>query len=148
MPKTKHLAALALSGLLTVSLQGLAAGADLFRSNCSSCHGEAGTGIPGLAPPLQNPDLWTSLGDQAPNYLVGVVSNGMSGKLEVDGQVYMGVIMPPQAHLDAATITAIAQYVLTEINPLTASPTQDQVTSLQGTRVSHADLRKLRNGGG
>lgn len=147
MLKGRYFVVFTLSALLTVSLQGLAGGEELFRNHCSSCHGESGSGIPGLAPPLQNPELWAALGDQAPRYLAGVVANGMSGKLEVDGQVYQGLIMPPQPSLDAETITSISQYVLTQINPLSIAVSVDRVSALLPTRMSHSDLRKIRQGG-
>ena len=45
-----------LLGLLA-PLAAIAAGADLYRIQCSACHGPEGKGIPGVFPPLAGADF-------------------------------------------------------------------------------------------
>ena len=134
--------------LLTASPLGLADGDDLFQQNCSSCHGVGAVGIPGLAPPLKKPALWGALDDDALRYLVGVATNGMSGKLEVDGQVYQGMVMPPMSHLDPNDLASIAGYVLSDVNGVSVTPSESDVIALQSESMNHGSLRALRNSGG
>ena len=133
---------------LTASPLGLAAGEELFQQNCSSCHGASAVGIPGLAPALNNPSLWNSLEGNALRYLVGVVTNGMSGKLEVNGQVYQGMAMPPIRHIDSKDLASIAGYVLHEVNGVAITPSESRIIELQSESMNHGSLRALRSAGG
>ena len=56
-------------------------GAKVFASNCASCHGAQGQGLPGTFPPLANNPVVT--GD--PNKVIGIVLNGLHGSISVNG---------------------------------------------------------------
>ncbi|MBL1268039.1 c-type cytochrome [Vreelandella arctica] len=149
MPDIRYLNILFLSAFIVASPQGLASGESLFQQNCSSCHGVGAIGTPGLAPPLKNPELWQSLGSQASlYYLVGVVTNGMSGKLEVDGQVYQGLVMPPLAHIESSDLVNIADYVLSDLNGLSVTTSESDVEALQNEPMNHGLLRAKRSSAG
>jgi mono/diheme cytochrome c family protein len=66
----------------------LAAGKSVYGNNCASCHGAAGTGTPGLAPPLAGNPFVT--GDAKP--VIGVLLHGLKGQ-QIMGQSY-GAPMP------------------------------------------------------
>lgn len=112
----------------------------LFVQNCSSCHNSDASGIEGLAPPLLNADLWSRLGEQAPLYLMAVMTGGMSGKLHVNGQDYIGMVMPPVmiGHEEKA---AIAGHVLA-LNGLSPALT---IRAADMPTLTHQDLRAMRN---
>ena len=74
-------------------------GAALFRQHCMACHGEQGVGVAGLAPPLQNAELWGALGEDSARYLLAVMNGGLSGAIRAQGVDYIGLVMPPQAHI-------------------------------------------------
>jgi ubiquinol-cytochrome c reductase cytochrome b subunit len=85
-----------------------AAGAKVFATNCSSCHGAGAKGSPGLAPPLAgNPFV---SGDV--KAVTAVVTNGLHGQT-IMGQTY-GAPMPAwKGTLSASDITAVVSYIRT-----------------------------------
>jgi mono/diheme cytochrome c family protein len=62
--------------------QAIEVGAALFESNCSGCHGAKGEGIPGLCPPLNDPNFFTNRltevgwAGSLEDYIVATVSSG------------------------------------------------------------------------
>jgi mono/diheme cytochrome c family protein len=80
-------------------------GQTVYTTNCSSCHQPDGLGIPGSFPPLSgNPNV------QDAAYVKTVVTEGLSGPIEVLGETYDGV-MPPFASLSDAEIDAVTAYI-------------------------------------
>src|SRR5271170_5723078 len=140
--------------LLTLSLP-LATGAlaadgqALFNGTCAACHQPGGVGSPGLAPPLADLPLWKRLGASAGTYLQGVMLTGMSGSIEVEGQTYVGLIMPPQERMTNEELAAIGNYVLGTLNGL-QSPglTEASVAQVRAAPPTHATLREIRKTGG
>lgn len=145
MMRSVRALALLAGGLL--ASQAMADGESLFNQRCSSCHGVGAVGIDGIAPPLKNPALWQQLGAQAPVYLAGVWAGGMSGKLEINGQTYIGLVMPPQTQIPPAELEQIGQYLLQKVNGTTQSVSQAQIEAARQAPPAHAQLRSLRKGG-
>ncbi len=125
---------------------GAAQGATPFATTCAACHGQNAEGVPGFAPPLENADLWTSLGDKAPDYLAGVMIAGLSGQIESGGQVFVGA-MPAQAQLSDEDLLAIAQYILNEVNGLEVTLTPETLAEKRASPPTHEALLELRAGG-
>ena len=126
--------------------QAFAGGEELFNQHCSSCHGVGATGIAGIAPPLHNPALWQKHGAQAASYLSGVWASGMSGTLEIDGQSYRGLVMPPQTQIPAAELEQIAGYLLHDVNGVAQTVSQAQIEAARQSPPGHTQLRALRKG--
>ena len=83
----------------------LRAGAEVYSAFCSSCHQPGGVGLSGRFPPLvDNPNV-----DDA-EYVADVIRNGLSGEIEVNGEVYDGV-MPAQSALTDAEIDDVIAYI-------------------------------------
>lgn len=140
-------ALLAMAGLLAVTACGAedtavhkaevakAAAADMsagkkgYEANCQACHQPNGKGLPGAFPPLAGNERIT----QDPSRIISAVLNGVSGKMEVNGVTFNG-IMPPIPSLSNAEIANIATYVLNSWGN-------------QGSQVAVAQVAKLRNGG-
>ncbi|WP_417263751.1 c-type cytochrome [Celeribacter sp.] len=117
---------------------------ELFDIHCAACHNTGGIGNPGLAPPLNRPAFWQALGDTAPEYLAGVVVSGMAGKLEVQGQMYIGLIMPPVASTTDEELVEIGTWVLQTLGETDGVMTQALLDATREARPSHADLRAMR----
>ena len=84
-------------------------GQAVYTTNCSSCHQPDGLGIPGSFPPLSgNPNV------QDAAYVKTVVTEGLSGPIEVLGETYDGV-MPPFASLSDAEIDAVTVYIQADV---------------------------------
>lgn len=120
-------------------------GQKLYDKTCAACHGAAAVG--GFAPPLVNAPLWKSLGDRAPQYFAQVVAAGISGPLEVQGQSYRGLIMPPQSGVPAQDLSLIINYVLKDINGVEALTTEESVQAALKAPMAHSAIRELRKAG-
>jgi nitrite reductase (NO-forming) len=93
-------------GNLTLEQQAAAGGA-LYNGTCSVCHQDTGAGIPNVFPPLAKSDYL--LGDK--KRAIGVVLNGLSGAVTVNGQRFESV-MPPMSQLNDDEVANILTYVL------------------------------------
>jgi nitrite reductase (NO-forming) len=102
---TKATAAAA-SGTLTLQDQ-VNAGKSLFNGTCSVCHQSNGAGLPGVFPPLAKSDFLNGDLKRA----IGVVLNGLSGKVTVNGKDYESV-MPAMNQLNDDEVANILTYVL------------------------------------
>lgn len=122
-------------------------GQELFTANCSGCHGANANGIEGLAPSLHNPELWTKLGAHRDDYIAGVITGGMSGKIESLGKTYQGFAMPPQSFLSSADLVQITHYIIDDVNQLNGGPTETLIEQYKQKPLTHGELHKLRSGG-
>ncbi len=81
-------------------------GKKVYESTCLACHMRNGTGVPGMHPPLTESDFVN--GD--PDKLITIILKGLSGKVEVKGKIYNG-IMPPQANLTDQQIADVLTFI-------------------------------------
>lgn len=120
------------------------AGEQLFVDTCSGCHQLGGIGQPGLAPPLLDTPLWDGLGDQAPDYLAGIMVSGLTGTITAGGQKFIGLAMPPHDWMSDEEMLAVAAYVLQDLNGLSVALSPETLAAVRAAPPSHADLRALR----
>lgn len=121
-------------------------GAAIFADRCAACHQADAEGAPGVAPPLRS-SVWPVLGETAPRYISLILLNGLTGRLEVDGQVFNGG-MPTHASLSNEELAAVANHILHTVNGLTVSATPDLIASLRSTPRRAAELKAMRAGSG
>jgi mono/diheme cytochrome c family protein len=81
-------------------------GKKVYDSVCLACHMADGSGVPGMHPPLIETE-WVN-GDK--EQLIEITLNGLSGKIEVDGETYNS-IMPPHSHLSDKQIADVLTYI-------------------------------------
>lgn len=144
VPLTLTLAALAAPA---VQAQTAPDGAALFK-RCAACHLATGAGVPGSFPPL---DTHVAALAEAPggrDYLVMVISAGLTGELKVGSGTYRG-FMPPQVGIKDDAAAALLNHVLTSIvKPASkAAPfTADEVAAIRKTHAGKraADVMKMR----
>jgi chromosome segregation protein len=84
-----------------------AAGADLYRIQCSACHGPEGKGIPGVFPPLAGADFLRTHREQA----LRAPMEGLQGALTVNGQTYHGQM--PSVALKNAQMVELFDFIFT-----------------------------------
>ena len=101
-------------------------GKKVYDSVCLACHMADGSGVPGMHPPITESDFVN--GD--PSKLIGIILNGVKGKLEVKGEVYNG-IMPPQANLSNQQIADVLTYVRSNFGNNSGPVTPDQVKTVR-----------------
>ncbi|MFN2529169.1 MAG: cytochrome b N-terminal domain-containing protein [Candidatus Baltobacteraceae bacterium] len=82
-------------------------GAKVYATNCSTCHGAAGAGVPGSFPPLAGNPFVT--GDK--NKVIKVVAKGLHGQVSVKGLNYNGQMPAWSAMLSDQDITDVVNYI-------------------------------------
>lgn len=82
-------------------------GAKIFETNCSSCHGANGQGIPGAIPPLAGNRVAT--GDAAK--AIHIVKYGLTGTITVAGKTFNGQMPAWSGNLSNTDIAAVLTYV-------------------------------------
>lgn len=122
-------------------------GATVYATNCSSCHGADGAGIPGAFPPVAQHAADLAYADRA--YLVDLMLYGVNGAIRVGGMTYNGV-MPAWPQLDDAEIAALLTYVTTEWDEAGTLPpnfegyTAEEVAAARGQGLTAADVLERR----
>lgn len=58
------------------------------------------------------------------------------------------MVMPPVAGIDAENLAQVATHVLSDINGIAVDISPDDVEAFRSQRMTHADLKDLRNGAG
>jgi cbb3-type cytochrome c oxidase subunit III len=100
-------------------------GAKVFSTNCSSCHGAQGAGLPGAFPPLANNPVVT--GD--PNKVIGIVLNGLKGSVSINGATYNGQMPAWKGTLSNGDIADVVTYIRGSLgNNKASAVTTAQVT--------------------
>jgi ubiquinol-cytochrome c reductase cytochrome b subunit len=100
-------------------------GAKVFSSNCASCHGAQGQGMPGAFPPLANNPVVT--GD--PNKVIGIVTGGLHGQISVGGMSYNGQMPAWKGQLSNKDMADVITYIRGGLGSNHASAvTEAQVT--------------------
>jgi mono/diheme cytochrome c family protein len=89
-------------------------GAVAFQGNCAMCHGAAGAGISGLAPPLSSDPARYAASPEGRRQLAITLLYGMFGDITV-GQAHFDSRMPDFARLDDATLAATLNYVVFDL---------------------------------
>jgi nitrite reductase (NO-forming) len=92
-------------GNLSLDMQ-IKAGGALYNGACSVCHQANGQGLEGIFPPLAKSDFLTADKGRA----IGVVLNGLTGPVAVNGKAYNSV-MPPMSQLADDEVANILTYV-------------------------------------
>ncbi|MBX7147660.1 nitrite reductase, copper-containing [bacterium] len=120
-------------GNLTLDAQ-IKAGQNLFMGTCSTCHQADGKGVEGVFPPLAGSDFLNA--DKART--MGIVINGKSGPVTVNGKDFNSV-MPPMSQLNDDEIANILTYVYNswgnsggQITPADVKAVRDQTTRPPG----------------
>lgn len=120
---------------------------------CTTCHGPAGMGTPGLFPPLAKSE-WVVGTDEK---LIRILLNGLAGPVTVDGKefgaaagaVAMPAIGPGGAGWNDSDIAAVATYVRQAFGNTAPEISTEKVTEIRtkvGTRGawSSAELQALK----
>ena len=81
-------------------------GKEVYALFCQSCHMEDGKGTPGINPPLAKADYLK----RSEKTLIGIILNGQSGEVIVNGKNY-NTIMPAQDYLSDQQIADVMNYI-------------------------------------
>jgi len=81
-------------------------GKAVYAQYCLTCHQSDGSGVPGMHPPL-GAGSWVG---KDSNELIAIMMKGLSGKIEVNGEVYKN-FMPSHAQLTDEQLADVLSYV-------------------------------------
>ncbi len=86
--------------------ESIADGAEIYSDFCVQCHLNTGEGVAGVFPPINQSDyLFKDI-----NRSIAGIKYGLSGRIEVNGDVYNGVMA--NQGLDAEEIADVMNYIL------------------------------------
>ena len=119
--------AAAASGTLTKEQQ-IKAGESRFTGTCSVCHQNNGEGLPNVFPPLARSDFLMADKQRA----IGIVLNGLSGPVTVNGNKFNSV-MPPMSQLNDDELANILTYVRNSWGNSGEAVSADEVAHIRGT---------------
>ena len=106
-------------------------GAALFAVKCSTCHQSAGQGTD-MYPPLAGNPVVTAAD---PSAMIGVIVNGRTGPITVNGKTFNGQMPTWKGQLTDASIAAVATYVRSAWGN-NASPVTEEEVAATGSPVS------------
>ncbi len=127
LPGSRLLLTLLLSLLPVTPGRSATEGAELYQRHCALCHGHEGGGIPGAFPPLAGSDFILNERDKA---LLAPLE-GLSGKIQVNGRTYQGV-MPP-VMLDDDQLVAVFSHVFSSWGNTAKAPDRAEIAAVRGS---------------
>ncbi len=114
-------------GVQTLQQQ-IDAGELLYQGTCSVCHMVNGEGITNVFPPLANSDYFLADLDRA----TGIVLNGLSGPVTVNGTDYNSV-MPPMSQMNDDAIAHVLTYAANSWGNPGGEISAEQVAAIRAT---------------
>ena len=112
MRKAIFLLALSIPAILFISFtqdkklqESMKRGKEVYLLHCQNCHMENGQGMEGVNPPVAKT---TYLKDAKKN--IGIILNGQSGEITVNGKKY-NAIMNPMNYLDDEQVADVLNYI-------------------------------------
>jgi mono/diheme cytochrome c family protein len=102
------------------------AGSSIYAANCASCHGANGQGAPGVFPPLAANSMVT--GDT--KKLIHIVKYGLSGKIDVAGKSYNGMMPAWSPQLSDGAISAVLTHIRLSWGNNAGAVTPDEVSAV------------------
>ena len=105
------------------------AGKKVYDQYCLVCHQTDGNGVPNAFPPLAGTEYVN--GDT--ERLIGIVLNGLQGEIEVNGQIYNGV-MVPHNFLSDQEIADVLTFVRSNFGNDSPAITPDQVATVRAAQ--------------
>jgi mono/diheme cytochrome c family protein len=104
-------------------------GKAVYNKYCLTCHQADGSGVPNMHPPL-GPGTWV---EKEPQELIAIMMKGLSGKIEVNGEVYKN-FMPSHAKLTDEEIADVLTYIRTSFGNNLSPVTADLVKKVRSGR--------------
>jgi mono/diheme cytochrome c family protein len=118
-------------------------GATVFATACLSCHQANGEGVPDKYPPLAGSE-WVTGSEER---MLRIVISGLTGEVEVQGEMFSGVMPGWGPTLSNAEIAAVATYVRSQWGnaaPAVDTATVARVRAASATRTTPWTVAELR----
>ena len=118
-------------------------GAAAFQSNCTVCHGPGGAGVAALAPPLLSYPARYAASAEGRRQLAMTLLYGMFGDISVGG-THFNSQMPAFAQLDDATLAALANFVVFDLDHAAADVKPLAASEVAAERAQPVDAAAVR----
>lgn len=101
-------------------------GEEVYKKHCQVCHQTNGSGNPGMYPPLDDTEMVNGDKDE----LIEIILNGMSGEIEVKGEIY-NQVMIPHNFLSDKEIADLLTYVRNSFGNSSSPVTEEEVAEVR-----------------
>jgi len=101
-------------------------GKAVYDKYCLTCHQADGSGVPNMHPPLGS-GSWVG---KDPTELIAIMMKGLSGKIEVDGEIYNS-FMPSHAKLTDDEMANVLSYIRSSFGNNFEPVTPDMVKKIR-----------------
>jgi mono/diheme cytochrome c family protein len=101
-------------------------GEDVYKRHCLACHQTDGSGNPGMYPPLDN----TKMVNGEKEELIAIILNGLSGEIEVKGEIY-NQVMVPHNFLSDREIADVLTYVRNSFGNSSSRVMEEEVAAVR-----------------
>ncbi|AOB30235.1 cytochrome C oxidase Cbb3 [Bordetella sp. H567] len=100
-------------------------GKALFTANCAACHQAAGTGVPGVFPPLDGSE-WVKADSRV---AINILLHGLQGEIKVKDTVYNGSMPSFGGKFSDNEVAAVATYIRSQWSNSADAVTAGQVAA-------------------
>jgi mono/diheme cytochrome c family protein len=118
-------------------------GRRIYMTQCAACHQAEGTGVAGMFPPLTETEFVIGQKDR----LIRILLHGLTGPIEVRGEMYNSTMPPFGGALNNAELAAVATYIRSNFGnsatPVTAAEVA-RVRTATAARRTPWTVRELR----
>ena len=123
---------------LAMNVVQAADGAELYSNNCMMCHQTGGTGLAGTFPRLAGRVSTAASAAKGREYLIDVVTFGLSTSITVDGRTFFGM-MPSFKTMSDDDVAAVLSYVASLGNTPSPAPRPFSVEEITKQRQTRGD---------
>lgn len=113
----------------TIPNKVMLAGKSIYMQRCATCHQVNGEGAQNMIPPL----IRTTYVLGSKTRLIGIVLNGLSGEMEVNGNLY-GNEMPSLSDLSDTDIAAVLTFVRNSFGNKAGAVSVESVKKVRATK--------------
>ena len=103
-------------------------GEKVYEKHCLTCHQKDGSGVSSMYPPISNNPRVRGEKER----LIKIILEGQSGRIEVHGEYYNGV-MPPFRNLSDREVAAVLTYMRQNFKNDTTAVTVKEVKAVRDT---------------
>lgn len=108
-------------------------GAQVYAMTCAACHQASGAGLPSQFPPLASEYV---TGD--PNKLIHIVLRGLTGEVEVEGEMFKGEMPGWAPALSDAQMAAVLTYIRSSFGNKASAITAESVAKVRAATTGRA----------
>jgi mono/diheme cytochrome c family protein len=123
----------------------IVSGVTVYAATCVTCHQATGQGLADKYPPLAGSE-WVTGGEER---MIRVILGGLTGEIEVEGEVFSGLMPPWGPSLSDHEIAAVATYVRSQWGnaaPAVSAVTVGRIRAATASRTTPwtaAELRRI-----